>query len=128
MRRPHATTRRTKYVGPRADGAHATGGARAPASDGASDGASNGVNGDGLDGDGGVFASKADMVATENPVIQQFLAGRPQGPIGMDEMADSDGRAFLEGANDPLSRGPIPRPGEVARAARAPSNQPVPPA
>ena len=38
------------------------------------------------------FASKADMVATDNPIIQQFLAGRPEGPIGMDEMADSDDR------------------------------------
>ncbi len=40
------------------------------------------------------FASKADMLATENPIIQQFLAGRPEGPIGMDEMADSDGRDY----------------------------------
>jgi phospholipid/cholesterol/gamma-HCH transport system ATP-binding protein len=73
------------------------------------------------------FASKAEMVATENPIIQQFLAGRPQGPIGMDEMADSDGRAFLEASDDSLSRGPIPRPGEAAQSARAPSDQPVPP-
>jgi phospholipid/cholesterol/gamma-HCH transport system ATP-binding protein len=79
------------------------------------------------------FASKAEMVASENPVIQQFLAGRPQGPIGMDEMADSDGRAFLEGGDDSiggddsLGRGPMTRPGEVARSARAPSDQPVPP-
>jgi phospholipid/cholesterol/gamma-HCH transport system ATP-binding protein len=72
------------------------------------------------------FASKAEMVASENPIIQQFLAGRPQGPIGMDEMADSDGRAFLEEGDDSLSRGPIPRPGEAARSARAPSDQPVP--
>jgi phospholipid/cholesterol/gamma-HCH transport system ATP-binding protein len=34
------------------------------------------------------FASKPDMLATDNPIIQQFLAGRPEGPIGMDEMAD----------------------------------------
>jgi phospholipid/cholesterol/gamma-HCH transport system ATP-binding protein len=35
------------------------------------------------------FASKEDMLATDNPIIQQFLAGRPEGPIGMDEMADA---------------------------------------
>jgi phospholipid/cholesterol/gamma-HCH transport system ATP-binding protein len=35
------------------------------------------------------FASKQEMVACDNPVIQQFLAGRPEGPIGMDEMADN---------------------------------------
>lgn len=35
------------------------------------------------------FASKEDMMATDDPVITQFLAGRPDGPIGMDEMADS---------------------------------------
>jgi len=36
------------------------------------------------------FASKAEMLATNDPVITQFLAGRPDGPIGMDEMADSE--------------------------------------
>ena len=30
------------------------------------------------------------MLATDDPVITQFLAGRPDGPIGMDEMADSE--------------------------------------
>lgn len=39
------------------------------------------------------FASKADMRSSENPIIQQFLAGRADGPIGMDEMADSDDRS-----------------------------------
>src|SRR5580658_1470021 len=60
--------------------------------------------------------------------IQQFLAGRPEGPIGMDEMADSDGRTFLEGDTAALAVGPLARPGEPAMAARAPSDQPVPPA
>jgi phospholipid/cholesterol/gamma-HCH transport system ATP-binding protein len=73
------------------------------------------------------FASKADMLATENPIIQQFLAGRPEGPIGMDEMADSDGRTFLEGDTASLIHGPLARPGEPALAARAPSDQIVPP-
>jgi phospholipid/cholesterol/gamma-HCH transport system ATP-binding protein len=44
------------------------------------------------------FASKEEMLASEDPVIQQFLAGRPEGPIGMDEMADS---------TEPASRGAL---------------------
>jgi phospholipid/cholesterol/gamma-HCH transport system ATP-binding protein len=35
------------------------------------------------------FASKEEMLATDDPVITQFLSGQPFGPIGMDEMADS---------------------------------------
>jgi phospholipid/cholesterol/gamma-HCH transport system ATP-binding protein len=38
------------------------------------------------------FAAKDDMIEDQNPIIQQFLAGRARGPIGMDEMAnDNDG-------------------------------------
>jgi phospholipid/cholesterol/gamma-HCH transport system ATP-binding protein len=33
------------------------------------------------------FASKADMKASDDPIIKQFLAGRALGPIGMDELA-----------------------------------------
>jgi phospholipid/cholesterol/gamma-HCH transport system ATP-binding protein len=33
------------------------------------------------------FGSKAEMQASEDPIIQQFLAGRALGPIGMDELA-----------------------------------------
>jgi phospholipid/cholesterol/gamma-HCH transport system ATP-binding protein len=33
------------------------------------------------------FASKADMKASKDPIIEQFLAGRALGPIGMDELA-----------------------------------------
>ena len=35
------------------------------------------------------FAPKEEMVATDDPVIRQFLAGSSSGPIGMDEMADN---------------------------------------
>ena len=35
------------------------------------------------------FGSKAEMCGSDDPVISQFLAGRANGPIGMDEMADS---------------------------------------
>lgn len=33
------------------------------------------------------FASKAEMRASDNPIIKQFLSGRAMGPIGMDELA-----------------------------------------
>ncbi|MHB8437818.1 MAG: ABC transporter ATP-binding protein [Acidimicrobiales bacterium] len=36
------------------------------------------------------FGSKEDMTTSDMPIIQQFLAGRAEGPIGMDEMAESD--------------------------------------
>jgi phospholipid/cholesterol/gamma-HCH transport system ATP-binding protein len=36
------------------------------------------------------FASKDDMMSTDNKIIRQFLAGRAKGPIGMDEMSDDD--------------------------------------
>lgn len=36
------------------------------------------------------FASKDEMVTTDNKIIRQFLAGRAKGPIGMDEMATDD--------------------------------------
>ncbi len=36
------------------------------------------------------FASKEEMMTTENRIIRQFLAGRAKGPIGMDEMSDDD--------------------------------------
>jgi phospholipid/cholesterol/gamma-HCH transport system ATP-binding protein len=36
------------------------------------------------------FASKQEMLDTDNPIIRQFLAGKAKGPIGMDEMASED--------------------------------------
>jgi phospholipid/cholesterol/gamma-HCH transport system ATP-binding protein len=36
------------------------------------------------------FGSKEDMITSKVPVIEQFLAGRPEGPISMDEMADAE--------------------------------------
>ncbi len=35
------------------------------------------------------FGSKEEMTTSRVPVVEQFLAGRPEGPIGMDEMADA---------------------------------------
>jgi phospholipid/cholesterol/gamma-HCH transport system ATP-binding protein len=40
------------------------------------------------------FGSKAEMGESDDPVIRQFLAGKAAGPIGMDEMADSDGERY----------------------------------
>jgi hypothetical protein len=56
------------------------------------------------------FASTPEMLASDNPIIQQFLAGRPEGPIGMDEMADSgqDMSRFIEGDTAALEFGPTP--------------------
>lgn len=36
------------------------------------------------------FASKPEMLASDNRIIRQFLSGRARGPIGMDEMAQED--------------------------------------
>ncbi|MHB1582657.1 MAG: ABC transporter ATP-binding protein [Acidimicrobiales bacterium] len=60
------------------------------------------------------FAAKEEMLACDDPIIQQFLAGRAQGPIGMDEMADGD--------DDRSSSGWAGRPPSPA----GPPTQPVP--
>jgi phospholipid/cholesterol/gamma-HCH transport system ATP-binding protein len=39
------------------------------------------------------FASKSEMNASSDPIVQQFLAGQAEGPIGMDEMAEGDAPA-----------------------------------
>jgi len=36
------------------------------------------------------FGSKQEMTTSTDPIVEQFLDGRAQGPIGMDEMAESD--------------------------------------
>src|SRR5580704_97318 len=41
------------------------------------------------------FGTKEAMTTSTVPVIQQFLAGRPEGPISMDEMADAEEDAFV---------------------------------
>jgi phospholipid/cholesterol/gamma-HCH transport system ATP-binding protein len=71
------------------------------------------------------FARKAEMVASQNPIIEQFLAGRAEGPIGMDEMVDSDGSSFVERGDTSRERGPISPPGELAAIAQAPTDQPI---
>ncbi len=49
------------------------------------------------------FGPSHEMLSSRDPIISQFLAGSPEGPIGMDEMSDA--------TTDPL----------VARPARAPA-------
>lgn len=36
------------------------------------------------------FGSKQEMLMDDNPIIRQFLAGRADGPIGMDELATEE--------------------------------------
>jgi phospholipid/cholesterol/gamma-HCH transport system ATP-binding protein len=47
------------------------------------------------------FGSKEEMMNSKVAVIEQFLAGRPEGPISMDEMADA-----VEGEDDPFGSPP----------------------
>jgi phospholipid/cholesterol/gamma-HCH transport system ATP-binding protein len=53
------------------------------------------------------FGAKEDMTTSKVPVIEQFLAGRPEGPISMDEMADAElGDDLPAGVNGRQSHGP----------------------
>ena len=36
------------------------------------------------------FDTKEAMTASADPIVRQFLSGQAAGPIGMDEMAESD--------------------------------------
>jgi phospholipid/cholesterol/gamma-HCH transport system ATP-binding protein len=62
------------------------------------------------------FGSTKEMMASRVPVIEQFLAGRPQGPIGMDEMADAveGGPVPADDRHDPGSRPPGQRVTDLA--------------
>jgi phospholipid/cholesterol/gamma-HCH transport system ATP-binding protein len=37
------------------------------------------------------FGSKADMCSSTDPIVGQFLSGKAEGPIGMDEMSEANG-------------------------------------
>jgi phospholipid/cholesterol/gamma-HCH transport system ATP-binding protein len=54
------------------------------------------------------FGSKAEMCASSDPIVSQFLSGTAEGPIDMDEMA--------EGEVPPTSTSPIAVPVTAARA------------
>jgi phospholipid/cholesterol/gamma-HCH transport system ATP-binding protein len=58
------------------------------------------------------FGSKQEMTTSTIPVIEQFLAGRPEGPISMDEMADAEeaDRGFPDATGERREPGsPAPR-------------------
>ncbi|MDA8268650.1 MAG: ATP-binding cassette domain-containing protein [Actinomycetota bacterium] len=48
------------------------------------------------------FGSKEEMTTSDNAIMQQFLAGRADGPIGMDEMADTDTPTVARSAGGPV--------------------------
>jgi phospholipid/cholesterol/gamma-HCH transport system ATP-binding protein len=53
------------------------------------------------------FGSKQDMTTSDDPIVQQFLGGQAEGPIGMDEMAEGDApRRAVDVDADPGARPP----------------------
>ncbi len=61
------------------------------------------------------FATKEQMCSSEDPIIRQFLAGRAEGPIGMDEMAESvgwEGTPVPSGHSETGGRPAAGRPGD----------------
>jgi phospholipid/cholesterol/gamma-HCH transport system ATP-binding protein len=63
------------------------------------------------------FGSKDQMTSSEVPVIRQFLAGRPEGPISMDEMADAEPErpATAPVVEESLVTAPLPRQSPLAK-------------
>ncbi len=59
------------------------------------------------------FASKQEMAETDNPIIRQFLAGRANGPIGMDEMATDQSDVERELEQAATARGAEPGDNEI---------------
>jgi phospholipid/cholesterol/gamma-HCH transport system ATP-binding protein len=50
------------------------------------------------------FAAKAEMRTTDDPIIRQFLTGRANGPIGMDELATEESAIERDLAERELAR------------------------
>jgi phospholipid/cholesterol/gamma-HCH transport system ATP-binding protein len=59
------------------------------------------------------FGSQEQMTSTTNPVIAQFLAGRAEGPIAMDEMAEGGNEVDLGAGLEGLGGAPQPPSGPV---------------
>jgi phospholipid/cholesterol/gamma-HCH transport system ATP-binding protein len=84
------------------------------------------------------FGSKDELSNAGIPIVDQFLAGRMDGPISMDEMADAEVPPAESGAATPAAgaSAPVARPVEdemptgevpvVPPAPRLPSGQPAP--
>ena len=76
------------------------------------------------------FGSKEEMTTSKVPVVEQFLAGRPEGPIGMDEMADAieDEAGPNETASVPLELDPdMPRLSDVGSVTPLAATRPTAP-
>jgi phospholipid/cholesterol/gamma-HCH transport system ATP-binding protein len=56
------------------------------------------------------FGAKEEMISSKVPVIEQFLAGRPEGPISMDEMADAEVGDGTSADDAPGGRPGVPAP------------------
>jgi len=75
------------------------------------------------------FGSKEQMTTTDNPVVRQFLSGQAEGPIGMDEMAESDARPASPATGQGVATQQVPAtrsPSETSRSDEA--SRPSPPA
>ncbi|HEY7948510.1 MAG TPA: ATP-binding cassette domain-containing protein [Acidimicrobiales bacterium] len=74
------------------------------------------------------FGSKDEMINSTVPVIEQFLAGRPEGPISMDEMADAEvaGSARPEPSDGFLGSGSLRRTGDVVSGVSDDPEDPYP--
>jgi phospholipid/cholesterol/gamma-HCH transport system ATP-binding protein len=74
------------------------------------------------------FGSKDEMINSTVPVIEQFLAGRPEGPISMDEMADAEvaDRAWSEPSDGLLGSGALRRPGDAVSVVSDDPEDPYP--
>ena len=55
------------------------------------------------------FGPAQEMLHSTNPIISQFLQGIPEGPIGMDEMADQNDQAAPSTGNGEVPHGDVPR-------------------
>ena len=51
------------------------------------------------------FGSRQEMTTSDAPIVKQFLAGKAEGPIGMDEMAESDAPVTPSPAGVPVGAG-----------------------
>ncbi|MDA8184326.1 MAG: ABC transporter ATP-binding protein [Actinomycetota bacterium] len=63
------------------------------------------------------FGSKAEMSTTADPIVTQFLQGRAEGPIAMDEMAEPEDQPGGLGAPLAASAGSVAALGPVSSSA-----------
>lgn len=76
------------------------------------------------------FAPKEEMRESDDPVVRQFLEGRPEGPIGMDEMADDTepvGSLRSPTSASPSTQPPAALESDVPRGAKDGDDRPTKP-